>query len=263
MLKSETIGELAKALVKAQHAMDKAKKGSINPFFKSKYADLASVWEACKDHLADNGLSIVQTNDIIGNNETALEGVVVETTLRHTSGEWISGRLAMKPTKADPQGIGSAITYARRYALAAMVGVCPEDDDAEGAVDRTKKDKYDVPLTGTRVDPLPPCPECDETSSVIEGKAEWGGGYVCYKKKGGCGCKFQATILSEKDAVDAEVVNKDTGEVRDYIKEFKEAQNVAVLDLIFDDFLATKPKGPLKVSMQRIRDTRANDLKEE
>lgn len=138
MQKSESIGKLAEALSKAQKNMDKAVKDAENPFFHHKYADLASIWKACKDHLADNGLAVVQTNDIIGTNETALEGVVVETTLLHSSGEWISGRLAIKPTKNDPQGIGSAITYARRYALAAMVGVCPEDDDGEGTVERKK-----------------------------------------------------------------------------------------------------------------------------
>jgi hypothetical protein len=138
MQKSESIGKLAEALSKAQKNMGKAVKDAENPFFHHKYADLASVWKACKDHLTDNGLAVVQTNDIIGTNETALDSVVVETTLLHSSGEWISGRLAIKPTKNDPQGIGSAITYARRYALAAMVGVCPEDDDGEGTVERKK-----------------------------------------------------------------------------------------------------------------------------
>ncbi len=148
MQKSETIGELAKALSKAQASMGGATKDKNNPFFKHKYADLSSVWQACKDELTKNGLSVVQTNEVPENGE----GVIVETTLLHISGEWITGRLLMKPTKADPQGIGLAITYARRYALAAMVGVCPEDDDANdasGKGDKKKKEteKKDEPLT--------------------------------------------------------------------------------------------------------------------
>ncbi len=132
MLKSDTIGELAKALVNVQKVLEGAKKDSKNPFFKSSYADLSSVWEACRKPLAENGLAVIQTMDL-------QEGadLIIETMLVHTSGEWISGQLWMKPVKDDPQGIGSAITYARRYALAAIVGVCPEDDDAEQAMSRT------------------------------------------------------------------------------------------------------------------------------
>lgn len=130
---SESIKELATALAKAQGEMGGAKKGSANPFFKSKYADLAEVWEACREPLSTNGLAIIQT--------TAQDekGVTVETILAHTSGEWISGKLSMVPVKNDPQGIGSIITYARRYSLSAIVGIAPEDDDAEKAMGRDHK----------------------------------------------------------------------------------------------------------------------------
>ncbi len=132
MNKSETIGALAGALSKAQAEIRGAIKDTANPFFKSKYADLSSVWEACREQLTKNGLSVVQTNK-------AGDGrVIVETILMHTSGEWISGELDMKPVKDDPQGIGSAITYARRYALAAIVGVAPEDDDGNAASGKVK-----------------------------------------------------------------------------------------------------------------------------
>lgn len=132
MNKSESIGALAGALSKAQAEIRGAVKDTANPFFKSKYADLSSVWEACREPLAKNGLSIVQTN-------RAGEGrVIVETLLMHASGEWISGELDMRPVKDDPQGVGSAITYARRYALAAMVGVAPEDDDGNAASGKDK-----------------------------------------------------------------------------------------------------------------------------
>jgi len=131
MYKSDTTGELAKALAIAQGKIEGAKKDSENPFFKSSYADLASIWEACRKPLSDNGLSVVQTTS---NNEDY--SIVVETTLLHSSGEWITGELGLKAVKEDPQGLGSAITYARRYALAAMVGVAPDDDDGESATDR-------------------------------------------------------------------------------------------------------------------------------
>jgi len=132
MNKSETISELAKALVGAQKAITGAKLDSENPYFHSKYADLTSIWASCRKPLSDNGLSIVQSCDIIDGQS------VIETTLLHTSGEWITGKLVLSIIKPDPQSMGSAITYARRYSLAAMVGICTEDDDAESAMDRKK-----------------------------------------------------------------------------------------------------------------------------
>jgi hypothetical protein len=124
---SPSIGALAAALALAQGAMSGAKKDSENPFFRSTYADLASVWDSCRGPLSANGLSVIQTTEAEG------DRVTVVTTLAHASGEWIRGRLAMTPVKADPQGVGSALTYARRYALAAIVGIAPEDDDGNAA----------------------------------------------------------------------------------------------------------------------------------
>ena len=141
MNKSESIVQLARALTLAQKDMGKASMESANPFFKSKYADLTSVWEACRKPLTDNGLSIVQTLGIAGVSEFQ----VLETILLHNSGEWISGILKLNPVKNDPQGMGSAITYARRYSLAAMVGICPEDDDGEGAMKRQKAESKAEP----------------------------------------------------------------------------------------------------------------------
>lgn len=134
MEKSESIKELAIALNKAQVTLQVAKKGSENPFFHSKYADLLSIWDACREALTSNGLSISQIAD------TGPEGkAVLETVLMHISGEWIKGRLPLLPVKADPQAQGSAITYARRYSLSAIIGLCTEeDDDAEAAMNRGK-----------------------------------------------------------------------------------------------------------------------------
>ncbi len=127
---SPTIAALAAALVKAQSAMGGAKKDSTNPHFKTAYADLASVWDACRAPLANAGLSVVQ---LVSSDATH---AIIETILAHSSGEWVSSTLAVPLTKADAQGLGSAITYGRRYALAAIVGVCPADDDGEAAVAR-------------------------------------------------------------------------------------------------------------------------------
>ena len=124
---SEDIKELAAALAKAQGRMDGAKKDSTNPHLKRKYADLASVWDACRVALSENGLSVTQLPS--GGPET----VSVTTRLMHTSGQWIESELTLKPTQETPQGLGSAITYARRYALMAIVGVCADDDDGAAA----------------------------------------------------------------------------------------------------------------------------------
>jgi hypothetical protein len=129
MNKSDSIAELAFALAKAQGAMKGAIKDSANPFFKSKYADLASVVEAIRVAFSSNGLSYIQTVEPSDKDE-----VRVETTLLHSSGEWIScGILSLPVSKADAQGYGSALTYARRYSLSAAVGVAPEDDDGNAA----------------------------------------------------------------------------------------------------------------------------------
>lgn len=129
-IQSSELGALASALSKAQSVMQGAKEDSNNPFFKSKYADLASVWAACKIPLTSNGLSIVQTVENGG------EKAYLVTTLLHTSGQWIRSFMPILMNKQDAQSLGSAITYCRRYALAAIVGVCPSDDDGEGAVGR-------------------------------------------------------------------------------------------------------------------------------
>ena len=133
MQRSESINELAAALAKAQGQMSGAKRDSENPFFKSKYADLQSVWDACRFPLSSNGLAIVQLPRFTE------QGVEVETSLVHSSGQMISETLAVPVSKQDAQGVGSAITYARRYALAAFVGVCPEDDDGNAAAEAYKQ----------------------------------------------------------------------------------------------------------------------------
>lgn len=141
---SENINELATALAKAQGKITGALKDSANPFFKSKYADLASVWEACRDQLAANGLAVVQVN---GNDN---DRITVTTMLVHGSGQWIRGVCSAKPAKDDAQATGSVITYLRRYGLAAITGVAQVDDDANAA---TGKKPEVTSITNDVVDP--------------------------------------------------------------------------------------------------------------
>lgn len=123
MKKSDSIAELAKSLCKAQSEMGGAAKDAANPFFKSRYADLSSVMRVIKEPFANNGLSFVQFPLCDG------QSAGVETILMHESGEWLQSEYLMPLVKRDPQGSGSAITYAKRYALQAMCGIPSEDDD--------------------------------------------------------------------------------------------------------------------------------------
>jgi len=134
MNRSDQLDALGAALSKAQAAIKVAAKDANNPFFKSQYADLPAVWAACQKALTDNGLSFTQVPDFDDANAW------LETMILHSSGQWISGRYPVRPVKNDPQGMGSAMTYARRYALAAMVGVVAgdEDDDGNAASGHTK-----------------------------------------------------------------------------------------------------------------------------
>jgi len=131
MNQSENLNELAMALSKAQGEMENAKKDCSNPFFKSKYADLTSVWAACREPLTKNGLSVIQTME-------DKEGkLTLVTTLLHASGQWMKSHLPILTQKPDAQSLGAAITYMRRFSLAALVGICPEDDDGNQASGRT------------------------------------------------------------------------------------------------------------------------------
>jgi len=122
--KSDNIDKLASALALAQAHMKGAAKKSVNPFFKSNYADLHSVIESSLPHLNAQELSVIQGNDVDENGS-----FYITTMLLHSSGQWIKSKLKMPITKADAQGVGATITYARRFALSAMVGIAQVDDD--------------------------------------------------------------------------------------------------------------------------------------
>ena len=130
MMQSESIANLAKALSIVQGKLTYAKKDSANPFFKSKYADLDSVWDACRDLLSANGLAVSQFPGTYSELDKSMSLITI---LTHESGEWISQEMSVPMSKVDAQGAGSCISYMRRYALAAVVGVVQADDDGNAA----------------------------------------------------------------------------------------------------------------------------------
>lgn len=188
---SSEIGELADALAKAQAAFPllertktvrvKTKSGGEYTF---SYAPLDAVIDAIREPLSNNGLAFVQLFEA---------GHIVATRLMHTSGQWIESRIVIQPLADEngvvsPQAVGSAITYARRYSLSALLGLADEtDDDGNAASGNTAHEEAQKT-----------CPKCGKTGSIIPCKAEWGGGWVCWNKKGGCGAKLQDSDFQEK-----------------------------------------------------------------
>lgn len=164
MQHSEQLNELGAALAKAQAQVKGAKKDSANPFFKSQYADLASVWEACRDALTSNGLSVVQFPGYENGVAT------LDTVLLHSSGQWMSGTAGAPIGKQDAQGVGSVLTYLRRYALAAVASVSPADDDGNAASgkDKGRGGARTPARTGAQGAPVaPPPPPLDEKPKAL------------------------------------------------------------------------------------------------
>jgi len=130
MKTSDSIKQIAPAVVTVQANIKMALKESTNPHFKSKFANLESVWDACREPLKEAGLAAIQTFDVIDGKSC------LSTMLLHTSGEWIMGTQLLNEIKQDPQASASASTYARRYGLSAMLGIIQTDDDGEQAMGR-------------------------------------------------------------------------------------------------------------------------------
>lgn len=135
VLQSEQINELVTALSKAQGEIENAAKDMENTFFKSTYASLAGVRDATKNALAKYALAVIQQPTIINGK------VYLITTLAHASGQWMRSFLPIRPVKDDPQGLGGALTYMRRYGLGAITGVASEDDDDGNAASGNTTDK--------------------------------------------------------------------------------------------------------------------------
>jgi ERF superfamily len=131
--RSETVALLFTAMSKAQGQMEMASKDADNPFFHSKYADMASVVGVIRKPFADNGLFFMQFPNATD------EGIEVTTLIGHESGEWVESVLALPTMKIDPQGYGTAITYCCRYAIRSIAGVAPEEDDGNKATESAGK----------------------------------------------------------------------------------------------------------------------------
>jgi hypothetical protein len=148
MNRSESVTKIASALLKAQRKMGGATKGAANPYFKSRYADYGAVLEACKEPLNEEGITILQPH------ETKDGRNFVVTMLLHESGEWLSSETEVVTAKQnDPQALGSAITYARRYGLQSLLSIPAEDDDGESAMSRTSKSFVSTPAAEQRSAP--------------------------------------------------------------------------------------------------------------
>jgi hypothetical protein len=133
MKSSDTLGAISPALVAAINAIDGVKKGAANPAFKgTKYATLEAVIEAAHEHLSANGLAVLQ-----GPGPMQGTALTVTTRIIHVSGEWVETDFTIPLAKQDPQAAGSAVTYARRYSLMAMLNMPAVDDDGEAAMQRT------------------------------------------------------------------------------------------------------------------------------
>lgn len=127
---SETLDKFAAAMALVQAEIGGAIKGNVNPAFKSKYADLSAVWEAFQAVGPRHGISIMQMPGLY---DPVAKTMTMHQIVMHSSGQSVRSELSVPLSKPDAQGYGSAVTYARRYSLAAAVGICPEDDDGNAA----------------------------------------------------------------------------------------------------------------------------------
>lgn len=143
-MNESSIGKLGEALAKAQSQIKAAEKDGVNPHFKSRYSSLGAIWAACREALAVNGLAVIQlpTNDG--------ERVGITTTLVHASGEHVSSTFLVIPQAPTPQAYGSALTYCRRYGLAAMVGVVSDDDDDASPITPAMRGRWDALVARAR-----------------------------------------------------------------------------------------------------------------
>ncbi len=147
---SDQINEIAEAIAKAQAELENVERGGTNPHFRSRYAQLGAVLDEVRPKFAKHGVAILQ-HAVNGAGSTV--GIV--TRLAHSSGQWIESSLYVAPTKFDAQGAGSVISYLRRYALMAVAGIGPDDDDGEAAVGRPQGQ---TPNGATRIATTPPSP---------------------------------------------------------------------------------------------------------
>lgn len=174
MNKSESIANLSKALVTFHSKVSSVKKDAENPYFKSKYATLDNFIETINKPLQEAKLSFSQFPDGVNG---------LTTILMHSSGEWIESRYEMTPSKNDPQGLGSAITYMRRYALGAVLGLATEEDDDANTASTKTETKKAIPESLKK--------EISEATSTEQLKTIW-------EENKGLGKEFAALITAQK-----------------------------------------------------------------
>lgn len=207
MKRSEDIGELATALALAQGEIEGAEKSSTNPHFKSKYADLAACWDACRGPLSKNKLSIIQSPSTTENGNLKLTSLLL-----HSSGQWIEDELILTPRDASPQSFGSATTYARRYSLMAIVGIAPDDDDGNAASMPARKDVHapppssPSPIRVREPDPKGPATAGSAAGSV-QGTPDFA--HATGARKAGEGERAHITRLAEANGWTTEQVKKE------------------------------------------------------
>jgi hypothetical protein len=198
-MQSEQTGDLSTALAKAQAAMKPAVINKVNPHFKNKYADLTAVLDAIRKPLAENGLSVTQTTEV---GEGAF---LLVTTLRHSTGQWVSSAYPL-PLAGKPQELGSALTYARRYSLSAMLCIsADEDDDAELAHNSNGHAKAS-PIKPQIASP-PTHPETGEVSphpiAEQEGTQQWGQAFIAAVKLAKTGEEIDQWVNDNAAGLDA------------------------------------------------------------
>lgn len=198
MEQSQEINELTEALVALQAELKPVALDSVNPFFKSKYASLHSVWEMVRPMLKKHGLAIIQSPD------TLEDKLGVTTILSHKSGQWVRAFFGMTPSKSDPQEAGKICTYFRRYALGGFLGIVTEED-TDGEVGQHKKDKSNGQTTQSNGETIQPRSEaqakklyamCKEADLDVKGFTEYLNEH------------YQTTTISDKEGKDRTVLSK-------------------------------------------------------
>lgn len=230
---SEQINEIATALAKAQAKMKGATKDSTNPHFKHTYADLESHIEACREALTENGIATIQAPGFDG------DKVTVTTMLAHSSGQWLRDELSARPAKADPQGIGSAITYLRRYALSALAGTAPkgEDDDGNASSGKMTDGEREAFDTHSRPQPARPTRQTATETPPDDLDRE-------YRRSQGHVETDETTGSTEKAAVDWFVPTpKKVAEAAAYAKALGGKANLIKTQADLEDFLAANHDG--------------------
>ena len=222
MLRSEQINELVTALSKAQGAMKNAAMDGENPHFRSRYATLASVLDSVRRPLSDNGLAVTQITEIRG------EGLVLVTTLFHSSGQWLSSEFPL-PLVEKAQEMGSALTYAKRYQVSAMLFNTADEDDDGNAAPTVKPRKPAADVIAPAKQPhevltIPQVVPRDEAQNWIE----WGQWFLeCYKTSKTSG---QAAAWEEDNHLTLGMMEKDAAKVYLRLKDATEKVYIGLLE---------------------------------